>query len=165
MDILYFIYLQFHNNFLIFERFKNIKMKYLFPITLVLITLIYSSSLHSQAIFKLDPDQTLIYLEEVYAGQIENLNLSDQEQLDQYISIITRIEIIEINEQISGDITLLSQVPIINIYNSNILPDFGENFDPITFNPFKYKMDFVRKDGIVKYKIDGTNYIIQILPL
>jgi hypothetical protein len=118
----------------------------------------------SQTVIKPDVSKTTDFLEEVYAGEMTNLGFDKPQRIEQYQQILSRIEIIEHTENLPGKVFLLSQVPLINVYNPNLSDDLGENFDPYTFNPFKYKMDFFRNDALVRYKVDGTNYVIQILP-
>lgn len=54
---------------------------------------------------------------------------------------------------------LLSEVPLLNIYNENLKRD--TKFDLSSFNPLKYQLDFFA-NGTYVYRIDNTNYFIQI---
>jgi hypothetical protein len=128
------------------------------------IAFLISITASSQIIIKPEVSKAKEYLEEVYAGEMMNLGFDTPQRIEQYQQILSRIEIVEYSENLPGRVFFLSEVPLINVYNPNLSSDLGENFNPNEFNPFKYKMDFFRNDAIVRYKVDGTSYIIQILP-
>lgn len=56
---------------------------------------------------------------------------------------------------------LLSQVYFINKYNADLTKDFGTQFNPNTFNPLKYALEYDAKVDMV-YRVDNTDYIILI---
>jgi len=53
----------------------------------------------------------------------------------------------------------LSQVPLFDTYNKNLKRDVDFKVD--NFNPLKYQLDFFSK-GTYVYKVDNTNYFIQV---
>jgi hypothetical protein len=56
---------------------------------------------------------------------------------------------------------LLSTVSKKNKCNQDM--NYNEVFDPITFNPLKYNFKYFT-DGTSYYRVDGTEYIIEIRP-
>lgn len=132
------------------------QLKLLFAIALLI-----SITGSSQTVIKPDVSKTTDFLEEVYAGEMTNLGFDKPQRIEQYQQILSRIEIVVPTENLPGKVFLLSQVPLINVYNPNLSNDLGENFDPYIFNPFTFKMDFFRTDAFVSYKVDGTKYIIN----
>lgn len=129
----------------------------------LLIFLFFSSFISAQTI-SIDPSKTKTFISEVYKGVEADLGYDNPESIEQFENRLKRVEIFLSDAVLSEKMFLLSQVPLITTYNSNLKYDLGENFDPENFNPFKYKLDFFRSDVTVQYRVDGTNYIIQILP-
>ena len=56
--------------------------------------------------------------------------------------------------------TLLSKTYFVNKYNPDLKKE-GASFNPDTFNPVKYGLNFDAREDIV-YRVDNTNYIIYI---
>ncbi len=57
--------------------------------------------------------------------------------------------------------TKLSQIELFNDYNKGLPRD--ASFNPATFNPFKYKLDFY-SNKVQFIHVDNTNYVIVIQP-
>jgi len=55
----------------------------------------------------------------------------------------------------------LSEFALLNHYNPELKRD--QDFDPATFNPLKYDLNFFSK-GTMVYRIDGTPYLLVIEP-
>ena len=128
------------------------------------IILLFSVTAVSQTTFTPDLDNTADFVAAVYADKVAVLGYDSAESLQQFESHLSRVEILLTNEVFPGKVVPLSEVPLITTYNPDLTYDLGENFIPEIFNPFKYKMDFFRNDTIVSYRVDNTNYVIQILP-
>lgn len=56
---------------------------------------------------------------------------------------------------------LLSEVPLFNYFVKGLKRD--KVFNPLTFNPLKYKFPFYSKNTTI-FRVDGTNYFIFIRP-
>lgn len=56
---------------------------------------------------------------------------------------------------------LLSEITLNTNYNSNLSRD--NNFNPTSFNPFKYNFNFYSK-SIEVIKLENTNYVMVIYP-
>lgn len=55
----------------------------------------------------------------------------------------------------------LSEFQLLNHYNPELKRD--DSFDPATFNPLKYDLEFFSARTMV-YRIDGSNYLLVIEP-
>src|SRR5690554_4230544 len=128
------------------------------------IILLFSVTAVSQTTFTPDLDDTADFVAAVYADKVTALGYDTPEGLQQFKSRLSRVEIVLTQEVFPGKINSLSEVPLITTYNPELTYDLGENFNPETFNPFKYKLDFFRTDAVVRDKVDETDYIINILP-
>lgn len=60
-----------------------------------------------------------------------------------------------------SSLAMLSEVPMYNDYNRGLSRD--ASFDPLRFNPFKYKFDYYSADKLI-YRVDGSEYLIIIHP-
>jgi|GEM_PF-1950247 len=58
---------------------------------------------------------------------------------------------------------LLSTVSLKNKYNPNLQTDLN-NFDPSKFNPLKYNFNYTSTNTTYYYRVDNSNYIIEIKP-
>jgi hypothetical protein len=69
----------------------------------------------------------------------------------------------KLNDDISKkkEFKLLSEITLNDAYNSNLVRD--KNFNPITFNPFKYNINFYSKQ-IQVIKLENTDYVMVIYP-
>lgn len=66
-------------------------------------------------------------------------------------------------EKLSQDTSLLklSSVALYDTYNKGLMRD--ASFDPSTFNPFKYNLDFYSANKLI-YWIDNSDYLLVITP-
>lgn len=79
-----------------------------------------------------------------------------------YEEIINRITIIEVSKEQAENHILLSQVGLKNKCNTSLSYD-SNSTDIKSFNPLKYFFNYSSTE-IVRYRIDGTNYLISISP-
>ena len=98
---------------------------------------------------------------EVFADQISLILNEPQRLKDLNALLFERYEIV--NEPIGKDekFVKLSEVPLFNIYNSDLKRDVV--FNKETFNILKYDMRFFAKTDII-YRIDNTDFLIVIHP-
>lgn len=145
--------------------------RFLFPLILVA-TLLISTSLFSQS----RKQKTINYndnvnlpltsaesalINEVY-GNTANDNILDKPQRLKDIKNIlrNRVEIKSVpNARDQKACTLLSEVPLMDYYVSNLQRD--TSFNPQNFNPLKYLFNFY-SHGTHMYRVDNTNYFIII---
>jgi hypothetical protein len=93
------------------------------------------------------------------AGYME----SDPVRIDFLTDLLqNRIRIIESPINSKENYTKLSEVPLLNKYNSALTRDVV--FDPLTFNPLKYNFEFSSITEAKAYRVDNTAYIIVINP-
>lgn len=111
--------------------------------------------------YTLDKNKAEVYISEVYADAAEKMGLTSAESMRQIHNIIERITILVDTNTINTTEMLLSQFPVINLYNQEIKED--DIFVLQTFNPFKYKFNFYSKD-IQYIRVDNTEYVIIINP-
>ena len=100
-------------------------------------------------------------LEEVYGDKLNEYVLSKPQRLKDIKHLLrNRIVIKQIDGVTDNNkYQTLSQVGLFNRYNGSLTMD--TNYDPITFNPLKYNLDYHRR-GSIMYRIDNTNYFIII---
>ena len=101
-------------------------------------------------------------IQEVYGVKTQEMVANDPERLALLTDLLdNRIKIIESVMDSNEKYPLLSQVAIVNKYNSSLTRDVV--FDPLTFNPLKYDLNILPKTPAV-YRVDNTNYLIVIQP-
>jgi sensor c-di-GMP phosphodiesterase-like protein len=99
-----------------------------------------------------------VQLQEVYGEMLQDYVLNNQQRLKDIKNILrNRVSVVEL-PNFKKEVTLLSQVPLFNNYNTNLR---RKRFNKDTFNPLKYNFDFYSK-GIKMYRVDRTNYYIVI---
>ena len=98
---------------------------------------------------------------EVFGNKADEFVFKNEEFLKDIKHLLrNRIRIFEITDEKKQKKTkLLSQVDLYLKHNKNLQRD--KTFDISTFNPLKYKLDFFA-NGTYLYKIDNTDYFIQI---
>ncbi|WP_047545464.1 hypothetical protein [Psychroserpens sp. Hel_I_66] len=145
--------------------------KSLFPLIMML-TLLVSISTFSQSRkqnfvnYNSNVDAPLTNSEmdlitEVY-GETANDNILDKPQRLKDVKNIlrNRVEIKNVpNVRDQKPCTLLSEVPLMDYYVSNLQRD--TNFNPQNFNPLKYLFNYYSY-GTHMYRVDNTNYFIII---
>jgi hypothetical protein len=104
--------------------------------------------------------RTVTYANEVYSSYDQYKTLS---HLQSYEAFIARVSIVHIPYSSSETYKLLSTVPLKNKYNVNLQYDHGTNFNMNTFNPLKYLFSQYPQET-VHYRIDGTDYVVKIIP-
>lgn len=112
-----------------------------------------------------DPSNFDRFLSEVYTGKGKKLVKPDtrrytfmkefyNERLSYVKSDSKKLEL--------SDFTKLSQIDLYNTYNKGLVRD-GSSFNPQSFNPFKYALNFYGFERQLVH-VDGTDYIIVIEP-
>lgn len=85
---------------------------------------------------------------------------------DEYIPIyarsLARIEIGTQPVQANENLPLLSGVNLV-ANKCNLTLSREQTFDPLTFNPLKYRFDY-SSPVVKKYRVDNTGYIISVMP-
>lgn len=126
---------------------------------LFIFLLVFSSTLHSQVIEKLQIQIADIdnKINEVYQSEISNL---DTERINFIKYLLSHRISFYVEKNTPHDKYIkLSQVALFNKYNAELKRDL--NFDPNTFNPLKYNFNFYSQHTQV-YRIDNTDYTIVI---
>lgn len=103
-------------------------------------------------------------IQEVYAGKTEEMVASNPTLLTFLNDLLSnRIKIQQVAaEDDNSKFTKLSQLDLLNKYNPSLQRDAV--FNPQTFNPLKYNMEFTSNSVKKVYLVDNTNYIIVIEP-
>lgn len=103
-------------------------------------------------------------IKDIYSDSTIKYLLNRPERLKMLNDVLNRVKIEKSGKDFSfTKFKKLSQVPLLNKYNSNLKRD--DVFDPSTFNPLKYNMNFYSFDAEpVIYLVDNTDYIIVISP-
>lgn len=137
------------------------KNNYITSKNVLLILLAFFSSTEAFSQIKLDENKVNQFAKEVFLSSIE---YTTPEHLELYKDQIRRISILKTAE-INADTQLQSifSLSLKNKYNPSLQYDNGVNFIPSNFNPLKYF--FPNSDAPLYYKINGTDYIIQVNPL
>lgn len=137
-------------------------------------TIILFISLISFAVYSQDSDYS------VYFKSGTKLNVNDLDQLlgqvylektqeikqtvryEDYSELLSqRLAIVQIPDGKIGSLTSTNDLPLNIDYNSELTYD--KDFNPSTFNPFKYDMNFFPNSPSVSYRIGSSDYIIIIL--
>ncbi len=101
-------------------------------------------------------------IQEIYGDKTQELVLNNPDQLVLFNDLLdNRISIIESAFSLDEKFIKLSEIALLNKYNSSLTRDIV--FDPLNFNPLKYNLIFLPKTPMV-YRVDNTNYLIVIEP-
>lgn len=101
-------------------------------------------------------------ISEVYGEENFQVIIEDEARYNFFKKLLDfRIEYVEENYSMDEKFPKLSSVPILNKYNPSLSRDAF--FDPSTFNPLKYDMNFSSQTTQV-YRIDNTPFLIVIKP-
>ena len=101
-------------------------------------------------------------IQEVYASFAHEYVFSKPYHLNYLTDIIVnRVKVFESPILSEDKYPKLSQVPLLNKYNPSL--SYDAVFDPSTFNPIKYNFNFSTNKTVI-YRVDNTNYIIEIKP-
>lgn len=104
-------------------------------------------------------DSIYILAQEVYLNCPEYLS---NELISIYEALVNRVTIMEVLPEQAENHTLLSQVGLKNKCNPSL--GYDNNMTDIAlFNPLKYFFNYSASE-IVRYRIDGTNYLVSISP-
>jgi len=103
-------------------------------------------------------------IRELYGDKANEMLGNNPELLNFWNDLLTnRIEIAELSaSEDAVKFIKLSQIDLLNKYNPSIKRDVV--FNPETFNPLKYNLEFTAKDTKKVYVVDNSNYIIIISP-
>ena len=99
-------------------------------------------------------------IEEVYKGYPEYMT---PEHIQRYEEKLSRVEIKQQPAKAQENYPLLSSIILKNKYNPALTREYGNNFNPDTFNALKYFFDFNAKQEVI-YRVDDSPYIIVIHP-
>lgn len=99
-------------------------------------------------------------IEELLGDKTQEIIQNDPERIKVLNDLLeNRIKIMESPVVGEDKYTKLSTVPLANKYNPSIQRDIV--FDPATFNPLKYNMNFFTSQTQI-YRVDNTDYLIVI---
>ena len=105
------------------------------------------------------------YIAAVYTGQGAEFIKPDSRRYAYFKELYEqRIRFVKNDaEKLAQDSSLkrLSSVDMYSVYNKGLMRDLS--FDPNTFNPFKYNIDFYSNQKLT-YWIDGSDYLLIITP-
>ena len=109
-------------------------------------------------------NKELSCINEVYGDQAEILVLNRPQRVKDIKHILRNRVVIQ--EHPGKDLSPykpLSSVPLFNNYNKGLTRD--SFFDANNFNVLKYSFDFYsRNENVMTYRIDNTNFLINIKP-
>ena len=99
-------------------------------------------------------------IQEVYGDKTQEILQNDPERIKVLNDLLdNRIKIVESPVVGEDKYTKLSTVPLQNKYNPDLKRDLS--FDPASFNPLKYGMNFFTSEVQI-YRVDNTDYLIVI---
>lgn len=103
-------------------------------------------------------------LAEVYGDKLQEFTSSNPEMIVFFDDLLkNRIKIYDWSAETDrSKFPKLSEVALLNKYNPALQRD--NVFNPDTFNPLKYNMEFTSVTTRKIYVVDGTNYVILIEP-
>lgn len=103
-------------------------------------------------------------IQEVYGDKTQEMVGNSPVLLNFLNDLLTKR--IKIEEMPAGNeekkFPMLSQIELLNKYNPSMVRD--AEFNPQTFNPLKYNLEFGSNSNTLVYRVDNTNYIIVIHP-
>lgn len=109
---------------------------------------------------KADIDPRII---EVFGDQLEKLVLNDKDRLNGLNLLLEkRVKVLIEPYATNEKYVKLSEVALFDLYNKDLKRD--EHFDINTFNVLKYNLEFYSNQKQMYYRVDGTDYLIKILP-
>lgn len=101
-------------------------------------------------------------IQAVYGDKMQEFAQNNPEHIARLNDLLdNRIKVIESPASAEDKYIKLSSVEILNKYNPDLKRDL--DYDPITFNPLKYNLDFFSNSPVV-YRIDNTDLLIVITP-
>lgn len=133
-------------------------MKKIIPIFFTLGTLMLSQGIWAQSTSNSLEERAQQFANEVFQDCPQ---YAQAEYLNDYVTMISRVEIITLAEYGSSEYQLLSSVLLKNKCNAALTYDTGANFNPESFNPLKYFFNF-NASSDKAYLVDNTSYIILI---
>ena len=103
----------------------------------------------------------LLKIREVYKESTEDVIVNDKAHLKRVKHLLrNRLKIFKLDQKDKQrNYTLLSEVELFNHFNPELKRDMV--FDRYGFNPLKYNLNFYPSMNVL-YRVDGTNYFIQI---
>jgi hypothetical protein len=93
---------------------------------------------------------------EVYGDVVKDLN---QEQIAWLHNQLERSEVKKLARQENEEFPLLSSLPLVTKYISNLQKD--DFTQPLKINPLKYRINFMNKKDQT-FRIDGTDYVLFV---
>lgn len=138
---------------------KLLLLRFLF-LTGIIVSFSNESSAQVQAESQNQIQKATSFLNEVYTNCPEYV---DSLHIERGVEILSRIQLHTVDANQYPECLLLSSVALKNKCNPNLSYD-NSNFDFETFNPFKYLFAFYSTQTAY-FRVDGTNYIIEIKPV
>jgi len=106
-----------------------------------------------------------LYINQVYINSGEDFIKPDSRRYVYFKELfLNRIRFVKSDgKKLSLDSSLnkLSSVGLYNTYNKGLMRDMS--FDPTSFNPFKYNLDFYSAEKLI-YWVDNSDYLLVITP-
>jgi hypothetical protein len=93
---------------------------------------------------------------EVYGNVVNDLN---QDQIAWLHNQLERSEVKKLTRQENEKFPLLSSLPLVTKYISNLQKD--DFTEPLKINPLKYRINFMNKKDQT-FRIDGTDYVLFV---
>lgn len=111
---------------------------------------------------KTNAQQVDLRIREILGEKLQEILTNEPQKIRSLTDLLeNRLSVVEIPVNPKEDYIKLSTVPLLNKYNPALTRDI--TFDPATFNPLKYSLNFFSTKTEV-YRIDNTNYLIMIKP-
>lgn len=115
------------------------------------------------AFSQIKPDESKVaqFAQEVYLNCNEYTTPQHLELYKNHLQAINILKTADVTDIVQ--LQNISNVALKNKCNSELQYDNAQNFSPQNFNPLKYF--FPKSDAPLYYKINETDYIIQVNPL
>lgn len=157
-----------------FYKLRDLKTFIKMRLIFILASIIFYGNMYSQQEFNskknlpfevstLNVSHFDLYLNEVYLTEVSYLHLNNSKHYNNFLDIIqNRISVSKIPFDASEKYENTLHIPLLNTYNSKL--KYDAEFDIITFNPFKYQLNFFSKYTKI-YRIAHSDYILVINPI
>lgn len=111
---------------------------------------------------KTNAQEVDLRIQEMLGEKLQETLANEPQRIKAFTELLeNRLSVVKIPVNPKEDYVKLSTVPLLNKYNPALTRDAA--FDPATFNPLKYNLNFFSTKAEV-YRIDNTDYIIMIKP-
>ncbi|GGI58202.1 hypothetical protein [Winogradskyella haliclonae] len=101
------------------------------------------------------------FIDEVYGAYANEFIYNKPHRVKTFKQILrNRVKIGFYENKDLSSLKRLSQIPLVNSINHNLLRDFS--FDADNFNPLKYAFNFFSENKTQTYRVDNTQFVITI---